>query len=76
VKHELVFKKGKLEGTCREYYKDGTLKAERSYENGLLEGPALRYHPNGTVQADALYSKGIPQHEKYFDEQGKPIKQQ
>ncbi len=43
----------------REYYPDGTLKAERFYKNHVLEGEAREYDEEGRLREIAVYRGGL-----------------
>lgn len=46
-------------GDYREYYDDGTLKAEIYIKDGNPEGLYVIYHPNGTPQEIRSYRNGV-----------------
>ncbi|MEZ0390016.1 MAG: toxin-antitoxin system YwqK family antitoxin [Verrucomicrobium sp.] len=45
-------------GVSKDYYKDGTLKAEYPFKNGLFEGTVKEWHPNGKPLAETAFVKG------------------
>lgn len=53
-----IEKEGILDGQCRLYYPDGSLKAEMFYLKGLLHGPSTFYSKKGQLLAHTLYVKG------------------
>jgi hypothetical protein len=51
------YKRGKLDGTAKEYYENGTLKAEIRFQDNRRDGIARYYHPSGMLQARILYNR-------------------
>lgn len=47
------------EGNYKEYYPNGSLKAEGLYVDGRSEGEWVFYHPNRTPEARGLYENGV-----------------
>ena len=48
---------GNRDGPWKDYYPDGSLKAEGNYENGKQTGPWKYYHANGKTEQSGRYSK-------------------
>ena len=53
----LVLQDGSRSGSWKEYYPDGSLKAEGEYDNGTRTGPWKFYHPNGKTEQTGKYNK-------------------
>ena len=49
---------GKSDGTHKEYYASGQLKAEKSFKNGKLEGLAKEYFADGQLRAEKSFKDG------------------
>jgi antitoxin component YwqK of YwqJK toxin-antitoxin module len=71
-----TYKRGKLDGVTREYYrgdslKVGPLKSEVRYENNRRHGEARFYSPNGMIMAmiHYLHNKEVGTSE-FYDENG------
>jgi antitoxin component YwqK of YwqJK toxin-antitoxin module len=71
-----TYKRGKLDGVTREYYrgdslKVGPLKSEVRYENNRRHGEARFYYPNGMIMARIHYlrDKEVGT-SKFYDENG------
>lgn len=57
----VVLADGTKDGPWREYYIDGSLKAEGNYEGGKKTGPWKYYHSNGKLEQTGQYDrKGNP----------------
>lgn len=54
----IILESGLRDGYWKEYYLDGTLKAEGEYENGLKISEWKYYHPNGQMEQKGKYKKG------------------
>jgi antitoxin component YwqK of YwqJK toxin-antitoxin module len=52
------YKKGKLDGVKKVFYKDGTLAEESMYSNGDLNGYYKKYAENGKPLEDSNYKNG------------------
>lgn len=52
---EKYYKRGLLDGPCREYFEDGTLKATYQYRAGRKNGLAREYFENGDLRLEAEY---------------------
>lgn len=66
----LVLEDGSRNGRWKEYYPDGSLKAEGEYENGIKTGPWKYFHANGKLEQAGTYNKeGKPEGrwQWYFD---------
>lgn len=64
----------RFEGTLREVYPDGSVKAEASFVNGMLQGPTVGFHPNGNVQIEEAFHQGVSHGtRRRFREDGSPI---
>lgn len=50
--------RGELDGECKLYYPDGTLKARMYYEKGVLHGPSSFYSPKGHLLAQSVFVRG------------------
>lgn len=47
------------DGTCREYYRSGSLLAERCYESGRREGTWRVYRPDGRLLGEEHFAGGV-----------------
>lgn len=61
LKSELPYKGGKLNGTARWYYEDGTIQLEVHYVDDVIHGPSTRYHDNGRKETEENYEHGLRQ---------------
>jgi antitoxin component YwqK of YwqJK toxin-antitoxin module len=59
----VVTEKGEREGFWKEYYDNGTLRAEGKYIKDVKEGPWKYYHPNGMTDQEGSYRQGKPEGE-------------
>jgi len=48
----------KEEGVCKEYYKNGQLKAEYNCKDGKLEGESRFYYESGALKSRKNYKNG------------------
>ncbi|MEI6683311.1 MAG: toxin-antitoxin system YwqK family antitoxin [Bacteroidota bacterium] len=48
---------GNRDGHWKDYYSDGSLKAEGNYDNGKQVGEWKYYHPNGKIEQTGKFSK-------------------
>lgn len=55
---EYYVKNGKLEGVCKDYYKNGQLSSEENYKNGKLEGLSKWYYENGKLMEEVYIKNG------------------
>ncbi|MEC8853869.1 MAG: toxin-antitoxin system YwqK family antitoxin, partial [Bacteroidota bacterium] len=46
---------GERDGSCRHYYKNGTLMSEGFYKNGKMTGIWIAYHENGQIESHGTY---------------------
>jgi uncharacterized protein len=61
----VLSEKGIKQGPWKEYYIDGTLRAEGEYENGLKKGEWKFYHPNGKMEQTGKYITGEKPHGRW-----------
>ena len=54
----------------KEYYKDGTLKAEKFYKNSKLEGVQKKYDKDGNLRMTLTYQDGKLVHQEGADARG------
>jgi uncharacterized protein len=59
----IVTEKGERDGSWKEYYDDGKLRAEGKYSKDVREGGWKFYHQNGMVSQEGNYMKGKPEGE-------------
>jgi uncharacterized protein len=59
----VVTEKGERDGSWKEYYDNGTLRAEGKYMKDVKEGPWKYYHPNGMTDQEGSYRQGKPEGE-------------
>ncbi len=52
------YKKGKLEGVRKVFYKDGTVAEETNYKNGIKEGNSKTYSEKGQLLEAHVYKNG------------------
>ena len=55
LESELVYKRGKLDGTAVWYYQHGKKSLEITYENGQKEGKMMRFFRNGKIETIEFY---------------------
>ncbi|MFP9100727.1 DUF1036 domain-containing protein [Flavobacterium sp. RHBU_24] len=70
---EINFDQGEPIGWCRDFYKNGAIKAEYkllSEKPFVYDGKCTAYRENGTVERETVYRNGIPTEEVVFDESG------
>ena len=53
----IVKEDGLKDGAWKEFYRNGTLKAEGSYNNGVKAGRWKYYHKNGNIEQTGVYGK-------------------
>lgn len=58
--------RGELDGECKLYYPDGTLKAQMYYEKGKLHGPSSFYNTKGQLLAQSVFVKGMQEGVSYW----------
>ncbi|HAD97436.1 MAG TPA: hypothetical protein DCG19_08515 [Cryomorphaceae bacterium] len=56
----IVDEQGRKQGPWKEYYPDGTLKAEGSYKDDLKIEEWVYYYPDETVEQTGSYQQGLP----------------
>ena len=56
----IVTEKGERDGFWKEYYDDGTLRAEGKYNKDKKEGFWKFYQKNGVVEQEGNYKNGLP----------------
>lgn len=65
---------GKMDGSYKEFFEDGTLKAKGTYENGELNGSYKEYYENGKIKLENLYKNGTFERLlKVYSEEGEVI---
>ncbi len=74
----IVKEDGNRDGPWKDYYPDGSLKAEGNYENGKQVGEWKYYHSNGKIEQKGKFSKqGKPEGTwKWFFENGQLLKEE
>lgn len=55
---ESEYKNNLLNGTTKQYFPNGKLKAEISYKNGLLHGDVKTYYNTGQIKRHDVFEKG------------------
>lgn len=58
IKEERPYVNGKIEGTVKIYYDDGTLLEESPYQNGVRHGTSIWYDQNGVESIRYVYENG------------------
>ncbi|MGB0177391.1 MAG: toxin-antitoxin system YwqK family antitoxin [Owenweeksia sp.] len=56
----IVDEQGRKQGPWKEFYPDGTLKAEGSYLDDLKIAEWVYYYPDGEVEQTGSYQQGLP----------------
>ena len=70
------FKNGTAHGEWKQFFPDGTLKAEGTYVDGNFDGKVVHYHPNGQKSKVKRYKNAVYDGwQRSFDENGKVIVQ-
>lgn len=73
----VVTEKGERDGSWKEYYDNGSLRAEGNYDKDLREGPWKFYHLNGKVEQEGTYVKGKPEGEwRWYYPGGEPLREE
>ena len=66
------WKNGLLDGICKQFFIDGTVKLESRYKKNIRYGKQTLFYPNGRVSSSGIYvddlRSGVWQ---FFDEEGK-----
>lgn len=57
----VVTEKGERDGSWKEYYDDGKLRAQGKYNKDVREGDWKFYHENGATEQEGTYVKGKPE---------------
>lgn len=70
---EVEYKKGKVNGWARMWYKNGKLHVEATYKNSKTHGIRNAYHENGQIFCRAKYKMGKLISKRNWDENGKEI---
>ncbi len=72
IKQTVEYKNGKKNGSLKEYYRNGNLKAVQRYVNDTLNDTSFFYHENGSRSSIQIYrmEKKINRWQKY-NKQGK-----
>jgi len=71
IEYEASYLHGKLDGSSKVWYPDGTLKSASNYKFGLAHGKWEKYYKNGKKMYEAYYSNGLKDGtEKWFHENG------
>lgn len=72
----VMYVQGIKDGRFREWYKDGTLRAEGVMRKGFVSGEFKRWHPNGTLAKQTINSEDgrTPLAEFEWDEEGNPTR--
>ncbi|MEL3948070.1 MULTISPECIES: toxin-antitoxin system YwqK family antitoxin [Streptomyces] len=73
---QVMYTEGIKDGSFREWYKDGTLRAEGVMRVGLVSGEFKRWHPNGVLAKRVINSEDgkTPLAEFEWDEEGLPTR--
>ena len=67
-----VYKAGRKNGICKEYYPTGTLRVEQMYVNGVEEGMYKSYFPEGAIYNDGQFKNGeLSGDLKFYSKEGK-----
>lgn len=67
---EIGYKNGKLNGSSKVFYEDGSPAVAGTFSEGRQEGEQLAYYPSGNISARVVGSGGVISEEKYFTEEG------
>ena len=60
-----------LDGVWKQFFMDGSLKAEANYKDGLREGKKTYYYSNGKIYCTGFYRNDFKKGAwEYFNEQG------
>jgi antitoxin component YwqK of YwqJK toxin-antitoxin module len=70
---EISYSDGWQEGPARDWYPDGTLKAETWYMESVKHGPDRSYAPDGRLYQERYFEYGIPVATTTFDTDGQPL---
>jgi len=70
---EVNYKKGKVNGWARMWYKNGNLHFEATYKNNKTHGVRKAYHENGQIFCRAEYKNGKILRKKNWDKEGNVI---
>jgi antitoxin component YwqK of YwqJK toxin-antitoxin module len=62
---------GKLEGSCKTWYENGSKESEVNYHNDSLTGSCSWYRPNGHLSSKELYENGKVTALECYDEEGR-----
>ncbi|HNS17108.1 MAG TPA: hypothetical protein PKH94_01300 [Bacteroidales bacterium] len=54
----IMNEQGTKQGSWKEFYDDGKLKAEGDYDNGKKTGGWKYYYPDGTLEQEGFYNQG------------------
>lgn len=69
---ENIYKNGKKNGICKEYYITGHIRVEQMYVNGVEEGMYRSYFNNGQIYNEGQFKDGKLSGElKFYSEKGK-----
>ncbi|MDR3141292.1 MAG: hypothetical protein LBU37_06175 [Tannerellaceae bacterium] len=69
---EYNYNKGLLDGVCKEYYLDGSVKSVRNYVEGKSHGKFIDYNSKGLVEHETNYREGkLDGPEIAYDSDGK-----
>lgn len=68
-------KEGAYDGSWKQYYPNGILQSEFSYKNDKLTGISKNYDTDGKLYYEFNYRKGNIISYRYYDKQGKVIKE-
>jgi antitoxin component YwqK of YwqJK toxin-antitoxin module len=70
IGHGIIDEQGQKQGPWKEYYMDGTLRAEGTYTNNVRTGLWKFYHPNGRLEQIGKYDakgRGTGNWKWYYD---------
>ncbi|MCL2132378.1 MAG: toxin-antitoxin system YwqK family antitoxin [Lentimicrobiaceae bacterium] len=59
LESELVYKRGKLDGTAVWYYQHGKKSLEITYKNGRKDGKMMRFFRNGKIETIEYYQNDV-----------------
>ena len=64
------YKKGKKEGVCRSWYKNGQMSEEYNYKDGVEDGLCRSWYENGQINYEYNYKDDVLISERCWDEEG------
>ncbi len=72
---EKNYSNGKINGTARWYFEDGTEKKVENYKEGILDGQTIKYSRPGIKDKEVMYKNGVMDgsYKSYFENQNPQI---